>query len=267
MPLARINNHDMYYEIHGAGDALICSGGWGTFCHGDAGHLPRGLTDRYRVVIFDHRGIGRSGDDVSAASTTALYADDVIGLLASLGIDRAHFVGIIGIGACIFQEVAIRRPDLVRSLVNTGCWSRPDTRFRDQLTFWLDIHRAMGFEMFQRLVVMQGFDAAFYAANKQRLLGPHAAWRDLNGRIDTHRRLTEAGLTHDTRDRLGVITAPTLVMHNGRDEITPPHLTLAVEQGIRTARGHWMPDAAHVATGRTARAEFCEILLGFLAEH
>ena len=36
----------------------------------------------------------------------------------TLGIDNAHLVGIIGIGACIFQEVAIARPDLVKTMVN-----------------------------------------------------------------------------------------------------------------------------------------------------
>ena len=271
MPVISVNNHDMYYEVHGevqgGGAPVICSGGWGTFCHGDVGHLPRGLTERHQVVIFDHRGIGQSSDDPRVPSTTRLYADDVIGLVTELGITNAHFVGIIGIGACIFQEVAIQRPDLVRSMVNTGCWARPDRKFIDQLTLWLDVHRGMGFEGFQRMVVMEGFDPEFYAAKKASLLGPEGAWRDLNGRIDTHQRLTEAGLCHDTLDRLGEITAPTLVMHNGLDFITAPRLTLPVEHGIPGARSHWMREAAHVATGRAARAEFCDVLLGFLAEH
>ena len=257
----------MYYEIHGEGDPVICSGGWGTFCHGDQRHLPRGLTDRYSVVIFDHRGIGQSDDDLSVASTTALYADDVIGLLHHLGIGHLHFVGIIGIGACIFQEVAIRRPDLVRSLVNTGTWARPDTRFRDQLNLWLDIHESMGFEAFQRMVVMEGFDPLFYGENRHRLLGPQGAWRDLNGHIETHRRLTRAGLSHDTLDRLQQVSAPTLVMHNGRDAITAPRLTLPVEENIDGAQAYWMPEAAHVVTGRAARQEFCDVILDFLARH
>ena len=29
-----LNNHEMYYEIHGSGPPAICMGGWGTFCHG-----------------------------------------------------------------------------------------------------------------------------------------------------------------------------------------------------------------------------------------
>ena len=146
MPVKLINNHQMYYEIHGKGEPVICSGGWGTFCHGNVEHLPRGLTDRFTVIIFDHRGIGQSDDNLSVPSTTRLYADDVISLMDILGIDNAHLVGIIGIGACIFQEVAIARPDLVKTMVNTGTWARPDRKFFDQLSLWLEVHKIMGFE-------------------------------------------------------------------------------------------------------------------------
>ena len=267
MPQLPVNGHTMHYEVHGTGEPVFCSGGWGTFCHGNAGHLPAGLTDRYSVIVFDHRGIGQSDDDPAVPATTRLYAEDVIGLAAALGIARAHFAGIIGIGACIFQQVALAAPGLVRSLVNTGCWARPDTRFRDQLGFWLDVHDRMGFAAFQRMVVMEGFDAGFYARYKERLLGPGGAWSDLDGHITTHRRLTEAALSHDTLDGLSAISAPALVMHNGRDAITPPRLTLPVEQGIPGASGHWLPEAAHVATGREERESFSSAILAFLAAH
>jgi len=257
----------MYYEVHGSGDPVVCSGGWGTFCHGGSGKLPRGLTDQYSVLIYDHRGIGASGDNLKVPSTTELYAEDVIGLVSHLGIDQAHFVGIIGIGACIFQEVAIRRSDLVRSLVNTGTWARPDTKFVDQLNLWLDVHREMGFEAFQRMVVLESFSQEFYARNKDKLLGPDGAWSELNGHVEVQQRLTEASLSHNTLNRLKEITAPTLVMHNGRDSITAPRLTVPVEEHIPNSRGHWMPTATHVATGKKARKEFCDVLLGFLAEH
>jgi pimeloyl-ACP methyl ester carboxylesterase len=266
MPAAYINHHTMHYEIHGDGEPLICSGGWGTYCHGAAHHLPRGLTERYRVVIFDHRGIAQSTDDPATPATTALYADDVIALLQHLGIARAHFVGIIGIGACIFQEVAIRRPDLVRSLVNTGTWARADKFFHDQLTLWLDVHRGLGFEAFQRMVVMEAFSAEFYAAHHAKLLGPDGGWSELRDNIITHQRLTEAALSHDTLDRLDRIQAPTLVVHQGRDFMTAPRLTLPVEHGIPNARGYMMAEASHVVTGREAKKEFCEVLLGFLAQ-
>ena len=267
MPSATLNNHTMYYEVHGAGPALFCSGGWGTYCHGAVHHLPRGLTDHYSVIIFDHRGLAESDDDYSVPATTSLYADDVIALTQHLGIDSAHFVGIIGIGACIFQEVALRQPQLVRSLVNTGTWAKPDAFFADQVRLWLTVHQKIGFAAFQQMVVLEAFDADFYADNKHKLLGPNGGWSELRDNIKAHARFSEAALSHDTLDRLKNIQAPSLIMHNGRDFITAPRLTLPVEHAIPNAKGYMMAAAAHVVTGRKAKKEFCDVLLGFLAEH
>ena len=100
MPIADLNHHTMYYEVHGQGIPLVCSGGWGTWCHGGERHLPSGLIEHFQVIIFDHRGIGESNDQPSVEATTALYAKDVLALLDHLAIKQAHFLGIVGIGAC-----------------------------------------------------------------------------------------------------------------------------------------------------------------------
>ena len=84
MPIARINDHDMYYEVLGQGEPILCMGGWGTFCHDNHHHLARGLTDRYQVIVFDYRGIGESTDDLTRPSTMALHAD-----IRSTGLDTA----------------------------------------------------------------------------------------------------------------------------------------------------------------------------------
>ncbi|MFZ9061808.1 MAG: alpha/beta fold hydrolase, partial [Steroidobacteraceae bacterium] len=112
MPTAQLNDHEMYYEVLGAGDPVLVMGGWGTFCHDNHHHLPRGLTERYQVILFDYRGIRDSGDDLSVPSTMALHAADAIALLEHLGTGPVHLVGLVGMGACICHEIAIRRPDL-----------------------------------------------------------------------------------------------------------------------------------------------------------
>lgn len=267
MPFENINNHDMYWEVHGAGDPVFVSGGWGTFCHGGTAHLPAGLVDRYSVVVFDHRGLAESGDELSVPSRTETMADDVIALAAHLGIERAHLVGIVGIGACIFQQVVLRRPSLARSLVNSGCWARVDPYLAAQMDLWLDVHREMGFAAFQRLVVLESFRPDYFAARGDRLLGPDGGWKELRGNLSAHARLTEAAKAHDTLDRLGEVACPTLVFHNGADRITPPRTTRPVQAGIPGAVGHEMPQAAHVVTGRDASAEFAGRILDFLADH
>lgn len=267
MPVARIDGHSMYYEIHGQGPPAICMGGWGSYCHGGEKHLARGLTDRYRTLIIDYRGIGESDDDPSVTPRMNLYAADVIGLLDHLGWKNVHFIGLVGMGACIGQEVAIQRPDLVRSMVNMGAWVKADTFLAHQLEIFRDIHRDSGFFQFQKHVCVMSFLPEYYNANVERLLGPQGPWSELNGRYPAHARLVEACITHDTRERLRLIRAPTLVIHAGKDVVTSPRTTLPIEQGIPGAVGILMEDIAHVVAGREQKAAFSRVLLDFLEKN
>jgi 3-oxoadipate enol-lactonase len=266
MPIARINGHDMYYELHGKGPPALCMGGWGTFCHGGERHLARGLTDRYQVAIFDHRGIGESGDDMSVEPTMKLYAQDVAGLLDHLGWSDVHIIGLVGMGACIAQELAIARPELVRSMVNMGTWAKPDALFTHQMEVLRDTHREMGWEAFQKLVCLWSFDEAFYLANHQRILGPTGPWSELNGRYPAHERLIRSCLSHDVEDRLGQISAETLVIHCPLDIVTGPRLTKPIEELVPGARGVVLEGAAHVVAGSEMRGRFAALLLPFLEQ-
>ena len=267
MPVVYLNDHEMYYETHGSGDPLICAGGWGTYCHGRDKHLPRGLTDRFSVIIFDHRGLGKSTDNTSMPATTRLYAEDIIALLEHLNTEPVHMVGIVGIGACMGQELALMRPDLVRSLTNSGTWARADAYFQAQLNLWRQVYRDSGFYAFQQMVVQASFDPVFYNANRHKLLGPNGGWTDLRDNFTAHDRFTEASMNHDTIDRLHQIETPTLVVHHGNDLISPPRLSIPVEQGIPGAEGIVIEEAYHVVTGRDLKRRFCDILLNFLSKY
>ena len=126
MPIATINDTQLYYEIHGEGEPAVCMGGWGTYCHKSGRGLARGLTDKYQVLVFDYRGIGQSKDDLNSPASMKLYAADLISLLDQLGWNKVHLIGLVGMGCGVAQEVALSRPELVRSMVNMGCWSSVD---------------------------------------------------------------------------------------------------------------------------------------------
>lgn len=125
----------------------------------------------------------------------------------------------------------------------------------------------LDFYAFQQMVVLASFAPAFYNAYRHKLLGPEGGWADLRDNFTAHDRFTEASLNHDTMDRLHQVKAPTLVIHYGRDLITPPHLSLPVEQGIPGATGVTIDDAYHVVTGKALKEKFCNILLDFLSSH
>ncbi len=267
MPVARINDHDLYYEVLGRGDPVLCMGGWGTFCHENHGHLARGLVDRHRVVIFDYRGIRDSTDDPSRPSTMALHAADAIGLLDHLGLSNVHLVGLVGMGACICQEIAIERPDLARSMVNMGAWCEVDDFLRDQLEMFRWIHRESGFHAFQKAVTLLSFTRDYYVANKPKLLGPDGGWKELNGRYEAHSRLIDACVGFESRSRLHRIRCPSLIIHAALDYVTSPAYTLPIEQGIQGAVGITYPDVAHVVAGREQKIRFANDLFAFLARH
>jgi len=66
------------------------------------------FSQRYRCVTFDHRGAGDS-DKPASGYTTEMIAHDVIGLMDTLGIERAHIAG-TSTGGCVLQNLAIDHP-------------------------------------------------------------------------------------------------------------------------------------------------------------
>ena len=114
MPKVRVNDIDMYYKIHGKGPPLVHVGGLA----GDARTWQRQiehLAQYYQVLCFDNRGTGRT-DCPDLPYSTKLFADDTVGLMDVVGIERAHVYG-ISMGGGIVQEVAINYPSRVLSLV------------------------------------------------------------------------------------------------------------------------------------------------------
>jgi len=175
-----------------------------------------------------------------------------------------HLVGLVGMGACVCQEIAIRRPDLARSMLNMGAWCAVDDFLRDQLEMFRWIHRDAGFAAFQKAVTLLSFDAQYYNANKHRLLGPDGGWKELNGRYEAHSRLIDACVGFESKSRLASIRCPSLIIHAGKDVVTAPRNTLPIEHGIKGARGVRWEDVAHVVAGREQKIRFAETLFDWL---
>jgi pimeloyl-ACP methyl ester carboxylesterase len=178
-----------------------------------------------------------------------------------------YFVGLVGMGACIGQWVALKRPDLVRCMVNMGCWTWADPMLADQLRAFGDIHQGAGFAAFQSMVASFSFRPDYYNANRDKLLGPGGVWGILEGRPTAHLRFIEACLGHDIRPHLKDIGAPTLVVHAGQDVITGPRTTLPLEEGLPNGVGVMMEEVAHVVAGKDEKIAFCKILFDFLERH
>ena len=105
---------DIWTEQVGHGPDVLLIGGGGDTVESWQFQLD-GLADRYRMTAFDNRGAGRTTMP-DGPVTAEMMADDAAAVLDALGIPSAHVAGFSG-GSIIAQELALRRPDLVRSLV------------------------------------------------------------------------------------------------------------------------------------------------------
>jgi pimeloyl-ACP methyl ester carboxylesterase len=116
MEHARVNGVELAYEVVGSGEAVLC-------IHG--AHIADALQplmaesalERFRRIRYHRRGLGGSTCPVEAAPTSvAEQAEDAVGLLDHVGVDRAHVVG-HSFGGAIALELAAQHPTRVASLV------------------------------------------------------------------------------------------------------------------------------------------------------
>src|SRR5687768_13589276 len=115
------------WEEHGAGPPLLLVMGTGAD-HSFWAAQVAGLSERHRVITYDSRGTGRSGDFRSPEECTpASLASDAAELLEEVG-GPAHVAG-LSLGSCVAQELALARPDLVLSLGLHGTWGESDAWF------------------------------------------------------------------------------------------------------------------------------------------
>lgn len=115
MPKAKINDIDMYYEVQGDGFPLVMIMGFlGNANCWDARMLFP-LADKFKVIVLDNRGTGRT--DVSDKEfSIKLFAEDTVGLMDALDIPKAHVLG-ISMGGMIAQELALNYPERVEKLI------------------------------------------------------------------------------------------------------------------------------------------------------
>ncbi len=234
---------DIWTEQVGHGPDVLLIGGGGDTVESWQFQLD-GLADRYRMTAFDNRGAGRTTMP-DGPVTAEMMADDAAAVLDALGIPSAHVAGFSG-GSIIAQELALRRPDLVRSLVLQSTWPVMDPYLRSWLLFvrWL-VEVAPSERAF-----LEGFFLDIYTARAHNnrtvaaFIDGVLAFPYKQSAGDLQRYL-DAFLDHDTTDRLPQISAPTLVLAGGSDPTARPELGRAVADAIPGARFEVMEGESH----------------------
>ena len=131
MPYATVNGIRLFYELFGNGEPIVLIPGLG-LDHTYFRYAIPELSKHFRAVAYDQRGTGQS-DRPLGEYTAALWAEDLKGLMASLGIGQAHIVG-SSLGGCVALELLRSAPQLAKTLILVAAFSELDraleTNFR-----------------------------------------------------------------------------------------------------------------------------------------
>lgn len=265
MPKVTVNGVELNYVEAGSGQPLLMIMGFGGDHLAWAFQVPA-LSARYRTITFDNRGAGQSSVPDEPYSTR-MMAQDAVGLLDALGVERAHVLG-VSMGGMIAQEVALGHPGRVRSLQLHCTYARPDRYMLALMDAWRAVRAKATPEEWLRTVALWLFSPRTYAERpdfvemviQTGLANPHPF--TLTGFL----RQGDAVRDHDTLDRLPGLACPTLVSVAEDDVLVPPRFARQVAAAAPRAELRVIEGAGHAYFWERADA-FNTMCLDFLAMH
>lgn len=286
---AEINNAELYYEIHGEDNdqAIIAlHGGPGVSNHEKSLQAYKPLTDEFKLVVYDHRGCGRSEE--AEPYSNKQFADDVEGLREFLDLGDIIVIG-GSYGGFIAQEYAIRYPDHLRAVVlrDTAPSGEHDklarenakARFPELRSADLDVPDITE-EDFDRIMdgnarsdedikrVFHGMLPLYVPSMDD--FDPEAARNQLEDRNFTY-QTHNAMFTHehpnmDYTDDLPNVEVPVLVTVGRHDFITPPEASEEIHDLLPNSRLVIFEESGH-SPNIEQQDEFLALVREFFDEH
>ncbi len=265
MATAQVNDIQIYYEVHGAGEPLLLIMGLGA--HADSWEMQvPDFSREHTVIAFDNRGAGRS-DKPSEPYSIPQMAGDAAGLLDALGLGSAHVYG-MSMGGMIAQEMVLRHPHRVRALVLGGTMAGLANGIvagPELLQQWAST-ALLPLELAVQAGLKFLYSEEFIAANKERLVRHALETAHLMAPLDALQRQFMAVAQFNAYDRLSDIRVPTLIITGSDDKIVPAANSRILAERIPGAQLLELAGAGHGFLVEKA-AEANAAVLAFLRRH
>jgi pimeloyl-ACP methyl ester carboxylesterase len=248
MPVARVGDINIHYEIDGQGPPLILIMGMGGQASSWGDDLLTLLAAHFQVIRFDNRGCGLS-DKPEAGYTIATMADDTASLLEAIGCRRAHVFG-ISMGGMIAQELALRQPQRLQGLV-LGCtassWINGVGPAPEVLALMMPAPGLSPEEQARRawptIASREFIESAEGHDIMERLL---AKSLENPTPMETLMRQATAVQAFEAYERLPQIQAPTLIISGDSDVLIPPQNSRILRERIPNSQLAMILGAGHI---------------------
>lgn len=266
MPYASVNGISLFYEERGSGEPLLLI--MGITAPGSVWEKHAAYWEQhFRCILVDNRGVGFS-DKPKGPYTTAQMADDYVGLLDALDIQKARVAG-VSMGSTIAQQLALRHPQKVKSLVLMCPWARCDRK--GEAVFRHMMHakrlRPEEFANFVQLLIYhksswdndEVYDELLLAQKEAAIAPFPQPLHGLEGQA-------LACINHNVLAELPKIKQPCLVIGGKEDMFIPAWMVREVAEAIPDCELHLYEGAGHAFHWENID-DFNPRVLNWLKEH
>ena len=266
MPTVSGNGIDIHYEVEGDGEPVVLI----PYLAIDQACYAFQVAEyakHFTCFTVDLRGAGRSGKP-EGSYTTELLADDVAAFMQAAGVERAHIAG-LSLGAATGMWLAAKHPDRVKSLSLHSAWPATDPFLAAVVEGWQLMAQGLGSvtEMAIKGIFPWCFTPELYAARPEYIesLAEFVRGRPMPS-VEAFMRQSQAVLSHDARDGLGSIQAPTLITFGRHDLVTSTRFADPLQKGIPGSELVVFEDCAHAPIYENVE-DFNRRTLAFLQRH
>jgi 3-oxoadipate enol-lactonase len=263
MPTKTVNGIEIYYELHGEERKPVLVLNNGIIMNATTSWIfqTKALSAHFRVLQYDCRGQGQS-DHPDGQYSMEQHADDLVGLLDALGIERAHILG-ISYGGEVAQAFTLNFPERTLSLILADTVSEVGPELRLVIDSWVDALKTGDPLAFYNATVPWNFSAEFIKKNTALLEDAKQRYAELD--IPAVIRLCEAFFEVDFTSRLKEISVPTCIIVGEKDLIKGLPYSRILKEHIKQAELHIVDGAGHASCWERPE-EFNSIVLGFVAK-
>ena len=267
MPKLNAGAVSIDYELRGEGPPLLMINGFRRSRAVWLDGVLKPLAERFQLILMDNRGTGQSDKPRDGYSIEA-FADDCAGVIAALGLPRAHVFG-VSMGGMIAQRLATRQPQKVHGLA-LGCTNcgRGGSILADKRIG--ELLRLMPSDTLDAREVARRQEEAYYMpAFRQSQRTLIEGLYDLVNQNPTPPHAVQGHLeaidAFDACADLPRIKAPTLVITGDNDPLIPPENSRLIASRIPGAQLEILPDASHFFWIEKPR-ETADALIRFLGK-
>jgi aminoacrylate hydrolase len=222
------------------------------------------FSKRYRCISFDHRGAGESDRPPLDQYSTREIAADVIALMDTLGIDKAHVAG-TSTGGAILQNLAIDHADRLRCCIFSNTWTKADEYVMRVQTARKQIALSEGQEAYVKISSLFTNGANQFRYNLDRVMEIEKRSLETIAPPEILAARLDMTMNHDRLDELHKIRNPSLIIGTRDDATVPYYFSEDLHAAIEGSRLILVEEGGHYSFRRHYE-EWNQLVWPFLDE-